>query len=67
MSKKRTIAIDGEIADQITVLNLMEYRSYLKKEIRDFKKGSYLHPEDVGNNIKVIEALNLVIKQYGKE
>jgi hypothetical protein len=74
MSKRvGPITLDGEAADRITVLNLKEYRSYLKKELSDWKKnpktednptGYWLHPEDVGNNIRVIEALNLVIKQY---
>jgi hypothetical protein len=37
----------------------------LKKEIKNFKKGEYLHPEDVASNIKLIEAMDLVIKYYG--
>jgi hypothetical protein len=49
------------------VLNLKECRNYLKKELRQYKKGEYLHPEDVAGNIKMIEALNLVIKYFGEE
>ncbi len=74
MSKRvGPITLDSEAADRITVLNLKEYRGYLKKELSDWKKnpktdtnsgGYWLHPEDVTNNIRVIEALNLVIKQY---
>ncbi len=74
MSKRvGPITLDGEAADRITVLNLKEFRGYLKKELRDWKKnpktednpnGHWLHPEDVGINMRVIEALNLVIKQY---
>ncbi len=74
MSKRvGPITLDGEAADRITVLNLKEFRSYLKKELSDWKKnpktednpgGYWLHPEDVTLNIRVIEALNLVIKQY---
>jgi hypothetical protein len=74
MSKRvGPITLDGEAADRITVLNLKEFRGYLKKELSDWKKnpktednpnGYWLHPEDVGNNILIIEALNLVIKQY---
>lgn len=67
MSKTRQLTIDGETADRITVLNLKDYRAYLKKELRDYKKGQWLHPEDVAMNIQVIEAINLVIKQYGEE
>lgn len=65
MSKK--IELDGETADRITVLTLKDYRSYLKKELSQFKKGAYLHPEDVAGNIKAIEALNLIIKHFGEE
>lgn len=63
----RKLEIDSETADRITVLNLKDYRSYLKKELRDYKKGSWLHPEDVVINMQVIEALNVVIKQYGED
>jgi hypothetical protein len=67
------ITLDSDAADRITVLNLKEYRSYLKKELNDWKKnprsetnpgGVWLHPEDVGINTRVIEALNVVIKQF---
>ena len=35
MSKTRQLTIDGETADRITVLNLQDYRAYLKKELKD--------------------------------
>ena len=63
MSKK--LEIDFETADQITVLTLKEQRRYLKKELADFKKGGYLHPEDVVNNTRLVQALDDVIKYYG--
>jgi hypothetical protein len=63
VSKK--LEIDFETADRITLLTLKEQRRYLKKELRDFKKGEYLHPEDVANNTRVIDALDLVIKHFG--
>jgi hypothetical protein len=76
MSKTKQITLDGEAADRITVLNLKEYRGYLKKELKDWKKnpktdsnpdGYWLHPEDVTGNIQAIEALNLIIKHFGEE
>ena len=76
MSKTRQLTIDGETADRITVLNLQDYRAYLKKELKHWKKnpktdsnpdGYWLHPEDVTDNILSIEALNLIIKHFGKE
>ena len=63
MSKK--LEIDFETADRITVITLKEQRQYLKKELAAFKKGEYLHPDDVVNNTRVVQALDLVIKHFG--
>lgn len=78
MAKKtaRKLELDGEIADSITVLNLINYRAYLKTELNLWKKnprsdtnpdGYWLHPDDVAGNIKAIEALNLIIKHFGEQ
>ena len=64
MSKGK-LEIDFETADRIAVIVLKEQRQYLKKELKDFKKGEWLHPEDVVNNTRVIEALDTVIKHFG--
>ena len=65
--------IDGETADRITSLNLKDYRAYLKKEIKQWKKnpksdanpgGNWMHPEDVGLNMQTIAALDLVISHF---
>ena len=63
MSKK--LEIDFETADRITLLSLKDQRKYLKKELADFKKGEYLHPDDVVNNTHVVQALDTVIKHFG--
>lgn len=69
------ITLDSDAADRITVLNLMECRTYLKKELSDWKKnprsetnpdGYWLHPEDVAGNTLLVEAMNTVIKYFGK-
>jgi hypothetical protein len=69
------ITLDSNAADCITVLNLKEYRSYLKKELSEWKKnprtetntdGYWLHPEDVEINTRLIEAMNTVIKYFGE-
>ncbi len=74
MGKK--IELDIETANRITLLSLKDYRSYLKKELKDWKKnprtesnptGYWLHPEDVTTNIQAIEALNLIIKHFGED
>lgn len=64
MSKGK-LEIDFETADRIAVITLKEQRKYLKKSLAQFKKGGYLHPEDVVNNTRMVEALDLVIKYYG--
>jgi hypothetical protein len=64
MSKNK-LEIDSETADRIALITLKEQRQYLKKELRNFKKGEYLHPEDVVNNTRLVQALDLVIKYYG--
>jgi hypothetical protein len=67
------VFIDGETADRITAITLRDYRAYLKKELKQWKKnpktdtnldGYWLHPEDVALNIRTIEALDLVISHY---
>lgn len=59
------ITLDGEAADRITVITLKEQRQYLKKELAEFKKGKWLHPEDVVNNTRMIQSLDQVIKYFG--
>jgi hypothetical protein len=63
VSKK--LEIDFETADRIVLLALKEQRKYLRKELAQFKKGEYLHPEDVVKNTQLVQALDLVIKYYG--
>ena len=76
MSKTKQLTIDGETADRITVLNLQDYRAYFKKELAQWRRnpqtvdnpdGVWLHPDDVTGNLRRIEALNLIINDFGKE
>ena len=62
---KRKLEIDSETADRITVISLKEQRRYLKKELKQYAKGEYLHPEDVAKNTQLIQAMGLIIKHYG--
>lgn len=66
--KNNGLEIDFEIADKITLINLTDYRKCLQGELDEYyKSDSYLHPDDVvGNKIR-IEALNLLIKDFGGE
>ena len=60
----RKLEIDFDVADKITYLNLKDWRAYLKKELKQHKKGVWMHPEDVVMNMKYIDALDLIIKAY---
>jgi hypothetical protein len=59
--------IDVQTADGIALAVLKDQRSYLMKELEDYKNGSWLHPEDVIKNKEFIEALNLIIRYFGEE
>ena len=75
MSKRiGPITLDGDTADCITVLALKEHRTFLKKELTEWKKnprtdanpdGYWLHPEDVSGNEIMIHHLDAVIKHFG--
>lgn len=65
-----------EIADQITLVSLKDHRAYLKSELKQWKKnpktddnpdGYWMHPEDVVNNAKLIDSMNVIIAYYGGE
>jgi hypothetical protein len=78
MAKEKHIPklfIDGETADRITSLTLRDYRAYLKKELKQWKKnpksdanpdGVWMHPGDVGLNVQTIAALDLIISHYAE-
>jgi len=66
--------IPSEVADGIAVAVMKEYRDNMQTELdrwranpkSDSNPGGYwLHPEDVGNNIRRIDALNMLIKDFG--
>ena len=71
----KEITISAEAADAITVDNLTNYRDYLKYELKQWNKnpksgtnpdGFWLHPEDVVINMRLIEAMELILKYFGK-
>jgi len=59
------LEIDLETAERICLLSLKDHKKWLKKELKAHKLGSYMHPEDVVYNTKLIEALDVVIHYYG--
>ena len=64
--KLKKLELDFDIADSITVATLKNYRKSLKKHLKDHKKGTaWLHANDVPSMTKTIEALDLVIRDFG--
>jgi hypothetical protein len=68
------LTIPFEVADGLTKTNLIKSRNYLQSELDQWEAnpkddnnptGYWLHPDDVVNNMKLIKAMNLVIKYYG--
>ena len=59
------LEIDIETAERITLVCLKEHQKYIKKELKAFKKGGYMHPEDVVYNTRLLEALETIIHYYG--
>ena len=60
------LQIDYETADRITLLCLKEQLDYLREELRQHQyENQYMHPEDVANTVKMMPALELIIKHYG--
>ena len=59
------LTIDFDTADRITLLVLKDQLKYLRKELKDYKDGKFLHPEDVVRNAEIIAALELLIPYYG--
>lgn len=57
--------LDYDTVDRITLINLKESLKFLKKELKQYKKGEYLHDDDVVKNTKLIAALELLIHYYG--
>jgi hypothetical protein len=62
---KAKLELDFDTADRITLLCLKDHRKYLNDELKSFKKGEYLHPDDVVDNTRVVAAMDIVIKHFG--
>lgn len=59
--------LDYDIVDAITLKGLKEHRKMLKKSLKDhFEKGSWMHPEDVVYNAKLVDAMTEIIEYYGR-
>ena len=65
--------IDSETADRITIINLKDYRAYLKKEFNEWKgspksdsnpNGNWYLPRDAVLMMQTITALDLIISHF---
>jgi hypothetical protein len=59
------LEIDYDIADKIALSSLKDHRKFMKKDLKDYKNGKYLHAEDVVRNAELIYAIELIISYYG--
>jgi len=63
--KNRGIILSFEAADAITVDTLKEQRTYLISELNAWKNGGWLHPEDVTNNLRLINIMKEIVEYFG--
>ena len=65
------LSIHYEVADAITLANLIEARNYLLTELENHLEGSvygaFLHKEDVRKNKKLVKYMTKLIEYYGGE
>ena len=60
------LEIPHEVADAITLASLTDQYRYLREETRaHLEDGRYLHAEDLGRNIQIMQALEVLIPYYG--
>ena len=64
MKKEPMLEIPHEVAANITKAYLQDYMLYLKKELKDHKKGSYMHPGDVVGNTYRVEIIKEILKDF---
>ena len=61
----KNITIDIETADGIVLASLKQQRKSLKQDLAAYKKGKYLHPEDVVMHQELIKHMDAIIRYYG--
>jgi hypothetical protein len=60
------IEIPVEVADAIVLASLQDHLKFMKKELKRYGKGEYLHPEDAHKyQSELIPAFEKIIKYYG--
>jgi hypothetical protein len=57
--------IDCEAADLICLAVLKDHRDYLQSELKShLETGSYMHPEDLVKNKKLVKKMTYLIDNY---
>ena len=58
--------LDYEVVDAIVLKELKRHRKMLKKQLKDhLENGAWLHPNDVVQNAKLIDAMSEIIEYSG--
>jgi hypothetical protein len=64
--KLKKLELDFDTADRITVCTLKAYRKSLKKHLREHAEGTaWLHADDVPKMTKTVEAIDIVLADFG--
>jgi hypothetical protein len=62
------ITISNEVADEITMANLINARSNLRMQLEDHADGLlWMHEEDIRMHKKLIKYMSKLIEYYGGE
>ncbi|NBP68372.1 MAG: hypothetical protein EBR30_03060 [Cytophagia bacterium] len=62
------VYLDFETIDRITVAGLKSYLDSVQTGLADYRKGDrWLHPDDIVHSEKAIEALKLILRDFGEE
>ena len=62
------VYLDYETIDRITVAGLKSYLDSVQTGLADYRKGDrWLHPDDIVHSEKAIEALKLILRDFGEE
>jgi hypothetical protein len=60
------LKLDFEVADKITLANLIESRKMIETMMWEHEHmGTWLHPDDLVYNKKLLKSLNRVIDYFG--
>jgi len=66
-NNRYAINLDFETIDRITIVGLKSYLSSLEDSLVEYHKGDrWLHNDDIVHSEKAIEALKLILRDFGE-